>query len=196
MAKIGLKGFWIGKFSEGSSGIKYTDGKKISKAVQLNENRTINEAKLYADNSLSDSVYSITTMTIDITPDGIEDADLTELIGLTEKEVTINSEAETLAVMTDSDEGAAIGVGIIVQDRTGSVVTHRAKIYANVKFKPSESEENQTRGENLTFTTPSYQGTCYTTSEGYYTFEDSFATEAEAVSFIEKVLAVSPGVAA
>lgn len=191
MAKIGLKGFWAADFAETSAGITYTHGRKISKAVQLNENKTINETKLYADNGVADSAYAISDNTIDMTPDGFEAEELTKLIGLGQRSVTINGEERTLTVETPNDEGVPVGIAYIVQERIAGVTKHKVRLHAKVKFRPAESSENQTKGENLTFATPSYKGTCYLTDSGFYTFEDEFTTEALAETFIESVFGIS-----
>lgn len=191
MAKIGLKGFWAADYAEADGGITYSNGKKVAKAVSLNTNRTVNEATLYGDNALDDSAYAITAMTIDMTPTGLTGEELEEFIGLVEESVTINGEAETVKATTPDNEGTEKGIGIIEEERSGGTVSYKATIFARVKFRPSESEEAQTKGENMTFTTPAYRGQCYTALGKYYTFEDSFESEDLAVAFIEKIFAIS-----
>lgn len=192
MAKIGLKGFWIGKYSESNGTLTYTAGKKIAKAVNLSENKTIDEAKLYADNALDDSVYAIKEMTVDVTPNGIEDTDLSVLLGQTAATVTINGEEKELTATSVSNEGAAVGFAYIISERISGAEKQKVVIYPKIKFKPSENAEYKTKGESTEFTTPSYKGTCYpAVNDSYYVFEDKFDTEAEAEAFIEEIFAIN-----
>ena len=191
MAKVGLKGFWIGEFAETSSGITYTKGKKVAKAVTLNESMTIANQKLYADNALDDEVNNLTGMTINVTPNGF-DAEVKEtLLGQKKESVNINGEEKEVTVTKGNDEGVYIGVGIIQTERISGVEKYISKVYAKTKFRPSDSKDYNTRGENIEFATEAYVGTCYPTEGGYYTFEDEHTSEDAAVKWLEDIFKIA-----
>lgn len=193
MAKFGLKGFWVCPVDDDdNTGITYesNSGKKIAKAVTLSESRQYDEAKLYADNGLDDSVKAINTMEINITPNGIDYDDLATLIGLTKVTTGEDASAVTDYYTTAYDEGAAVGVGYVVQNRTSGSNSYTAGIYLKVKFSPSDSAEYNTRGDSAEFVTESYTGSCYITAKGYYKREEIFDTEADAEAWVEDILEV------
>ena len=194
MAQIGLKGFLVADFAENATthAITYTNGKKISKAVSLNHNKSTSDATLYADNGLDDKVTAIQEWTVDMTPNGVSLEDLSGLLGIGTATVSINGEEQTLTATTVNDEGDAKGVGYIVNERTSGTSTYKAVILASVKFKPAESEEHSTKGETTEFNTPAYTGTLFPVGNStYYTFEKEFATETLAETWIGTMLDVA-----
>lgn len=192
MASIGLKGFWVAKYAEAEGKLTYTNGKKISKAVNVNESRTIDEAKLYADDGLDDVAYAIKEVSVEVTPNGIEDIDLTSLLGLSAESVTINNKPYTLTGLATNSEGSEMGFAYYTTESISGVKKFKVTLNPRVKFKPSESKESKTKGESTEFTTPSYKGTCYrAVNETYYVLEDVFDTEAEAVEFIEEIFGIT-----
>lgn len=198
MAKFGLKGFWVGEYAENEStgALTYTNGIKVSKAVDLQENVTHQDAKLYADNGLDDEIKAIDTMEITVTPNGIDFENLATLIGLQQKTITVNGETVTGGYATTAyDEGAEVGFGFVTENRTSGTSKFVAIFYPRVKFSPPESENYTTRGESAEFVTSSYTGTCFATAyDGIYKYLKDFTGStalADAQSYIEGILGVS-----
>lgn len=194
MAKFGLKGFYVATLSETGSNISYTNGKKVSKAVSLSESRSYDEAKLYADDGLADSVKALSELALTMVPDGLTPEEESALIGKTlNASLTIGEGTLTNAYTTgDNDEGSAVGFGCYVQERIAGVASYKAIIYPKVKFAPSDSVEYSTRGESTEFVTTEYSGKAYKPDvpPKDYIIEVPCTTENEAEGIIRAVLAV------
>lgn len=192
MAKIGVRGFWTGIYSESTKGnITFTGGKKVAKAVQFTENRNVSEVSLYADDAMDDSAYAVTGVNLGVTPNGLTLSELNEIIGSTEESVTLGgASAATVSAKNFANEGTRRGIGIWATERISGVNTYRVMIYPNTAFRPADSTELNTKGESLNFATQQLQGKAYADKSGNYVYEKQFDTQAEAEAFLNAVFGV------
>jgi len=198
MAKVGLKGFWMGDYAETTKGtVTFTGGKKVAKAVQFTENATVSEAELYADDGLDDSESVVTKLQIGITPNGFDPEDLRELTGArTVSNVALGGVSGTaLTARGPVDEGTRKGIGILTTNRQSGRKSYMATVYPAAKFRAPDSREENTKGNNLNFATSTYTGNCYEDKSGNFIYEKDFETEAAAITFLNSVFGVSaPGI--
>lgn len=192
MAKIGLQGFWTGLYSESTKGtIVFTGGKKVAKAVQLNENRTVSNVSLYADDAKDDDAYAVTDVALSITPNGFSLAELQEIVGTAEATVTLGGASSTAMSATGfSNEGARRGIGVWCTESISGVRSYKVLIYPNTAFRPAESRELNTKGESISFATEACSGKAFADKSGNYVYEKQFSTQAEAETFLDAVFGV------
>lgn len=192
MASVGLKGFWIGNYAEATKGtITWSGSKKVAKAVQFTENRTVSEVSIYADNGKDDSTYAVTDVAIGITPNGFSLSELTSLIGCETKTLTLGGSSVEVTTKSFSDESARKGVGMIAEERISGTTTYMAYVYPNVVFRPSDSSEKNTKGESINFATDTYTGKAFADLSGKYLYQKDFETESAAETWLNSIFAVS-----
>ena len=188
MASIGLKGFWVADYAGATKGsITFSNGKKVAKAVQFTENRTVSDVSLYGDNAKDDSAYAVTDVALGLTPTGFTLDELVDLIGRTTKNVTINGTATSVSAGTFTDESGRKAIGMYSSERSSGVVKQRVCIYPNVLFRPSDSKEKNTQGESISFATDTYTGKAFTDLSGDYIYEKEFDSEADAEAYLNGV---------
>lgn len=184
MAKIGLKYFRYSILTEGSDGTPTYDGAKIpGKAVTCNVTINNNSATLYADDVLaeSDTTFSNGTVTMEIDEDDLQT--MATLLGhsITEAgEITRNS----------SDVAPYVGLGRIVVKLVNNVRKYKVEFLYKVKFS-EPSQANQTKGESVEFATTSIEGTVSALKNGDWSVAQTFATESEAMTYLEGLMTTS-----
>lgn len=181
MALIGLNNFWYSHLTEALDGTPTYDGaKSFGKAVSCSVSITNNNAELYADDSLAESDTSFQSGTVTLGVDDNREATFADLLGhsITEQgEVTYNT----------NDVAPWVAVARILVKMVNNVTLYKAMIIYKVKFSEPNEEEN-TKGENLSFATPSIEGKIAALKNGQWKTAKTFATKAEALAFIQSVL--------
>jgi phi13 family phage major tail protein len=182
MALIGLNNFWYSKLTEAADGTPTYDGaKSFGKAVSCSVSITNNSAMLYADDALAESDTSFQSGTVTLGVDDDREATFAEILGhdITEQgEVTYNT----------NDVAPWVALARIVVKMVNNVTMYKALILYKVKFTEPSEDEN-TKGESLEFSTPSIEGTIATLASGDWKTAQAFTTKAEALAFIQEKLA-------
>lgn len=182
MALIGLNNFWYAKLTEAQDGTPTYDGaKSFGKAVSCSVSITNNSAMLYADDALAESDTSFQSGTVTLGVDDDAEATFADVLGhdITEQgEVTYNG----------NDVAPYVALARIVVKMVNNVKIYKAMILYKVKFA-EPSEDNQTKGESLEFSTPQIEGTIATLANGEWKTAKTFSTKAEALAFIQATLA-------
>lgn len=180
MAKIGLTNLIYSNLTEASNGTPSYDGAKtLGKAVSANVSITNNSATLYADDALAESDTSFQTGTITCGVDEDADATFAPLLGhaITDQgEVTKNA----------SDTAPWVGVGRIVTKMVSGVYFYKAEVLLKVKFG-EPSQDDQTKGESIEFSTPEIEGTIATLADGNWCKTKTFTTKANALAYIQGI---------
>lgn len=181
MALIGLNNFWYSKLTEAQDGTPTYDGaKSFGKAISCSVSITNNSAALYADDALAESDTSFQSGTVTLGVDDDREATFADILGhsITEEgEVTYNS----------NDTAPWVALARIVVKMVNNVRLYKALVIYKVKFSDPSEEEN-TKGETLEFSTPSIEGTIATLANGDWKTAKTFSTKAEALAFIQSVL--------
>ena len=184
MALIGLNNFWYSKLTEASDGTPTYDGAhSVGKAVSCSVSITNNSAKLYADDALAESDTSFQSGTVTLGVDDNRDATFADLLGhaITEQgEVTYNT----------NDVAPWVALARIVVKMVNNVRLYKAMVLYKVKFAEPSEDEN-TQGESVEFSTPSIEGTIAQLANGDWKTSQTFSTRAEALAFINGIFNTS-----
>lgn len=151
MARIGLTNLWYSHLTEGTDGSATYDGaQQLGKAVSCSVEITNNEATLYADDTLaeSDTSFANGTMTL-----GVADDDATIFADLLGHQIT----TEGVVTKTSTDVAPYVGVGRVVTKMVDGAYKYKAEFIYKVKFSEPSADEN-TKGENVEFSTPEIEG--------------------------------------
>lgn len=182
MAKIGLSNLiWAKLTSEAQDGTPtYENPKSLGKAVSTNVSISNNSATLYADDQLAESDTSFQTGTITCGVDEDADAVFAELLGH-----QIDSETGVV-VKNATDTAIWVGVGRIITKMVAGVYYYKAEVLYKVKFA-EPSQENNTKGESIEFSTSEIEGTIATLANGNWNTSKTCTTKADALAFINGI---------
>lgn len=180
MAKIGLNNFRYGILTEAADGTpSYGGAKKPAKAISCSVSITNNEATLYADDALAESDTSFQRGSVTI---GIDDEDLetmAELLG--------HSVSNGAMVRNASDTAPYVGLGRIIVKMVNGVYQYKVEFLNKVKFSEPSQEDN-TKGESLEFSTSEMEGIVATLANGDWSKTKTFLTKAEALAYLNGLL--------
>lgn len=181
MANFGLSKPWIAKYS--SAG-KYTDAFQCGKAVSTAVTPNTVSASLYGDNQQVEQVVEFTNATVTLGVTSLPSEAGPMLFG---------HKADTAGVETSNtgDSGSYVGYGFVVASMDNGTKKYQACILHKVKFTEGE-ESYQTKGDQITFATPSLSGTAYGDDNGDWRTKSAlFDTEAAADAWIQEKLGVA-----
>ena len=181
MAKIGLNNFRYGILTEAQDGTPSYDGaKKPAKAVSCNVSISNNDAKLYADDAVAESDTSFQSGTVTI---GIDDEDQATMAAMLGHTVTDGE-----MVRSADDTAPYVGLGRVIVKMVGGVYKYKVEFLYKVKFGEPSQEDN-TKGESLEFSTSEMEGQVATLANGKWSVTKTFDTKADAISYLEGLLA-------
>jgi phi13 family phage major tail protein len=184
MAKIGLNSFYYSHLTgeNAQTGAPIYDGdKSLGKAVNCDVSINSNSAELYADDVLAESDTTFSNGTVALGVDDDREATFADLLG--------HQTSEAGEVKRNANDVAPyVGVGRIIVKLVENVRVYKTEILYKVKFsEPNQSE--QTKGESVTFSTPSIEGRVSTLSNGDWSDAKTFTSKADAVAYIKSVFA-------
>lgn len=174
MAKIGLK-HPVFKSST-SQGL-------IAKAIQADIKITASEEKLYADDIIAESYSVFESGTVTLGVSDLSDAIQAALLGHTIADGELSANI--------SDTAPYVGLGFYGIRIVNGVKSYRAIWFPNVKFSEPE-DTNATKGEKISFGTHTIEGTITPDANGKWKQEKTFATEVEAISYIDALAGITP----
>ena len=186
MAKIGLTNFRYAKLTEAQDGTPSYDGaKKPAKAISCTVDITNNDAMLYADDILAESDTSFQSGTVTM---GIDEDDIATMGALLGHTVTDGE------IVRKADDAAPyVGLGRVVTKMINSAYKYKVEFLYKVKFS-EPSQENNTKGDSLEFSTTEIQGTVAALANGKWSVAKQFDTKAAAISYLEGLMAASGSV--
>lgn len=184
MAKIGLTSLYYSKLTEAQDGTPSYDGAKtLGKAVSANVSITNNSATLYADDVLVEQDNSFQAGTI--TLGTAEDAD-TVFADLLGHAITSGNDGGVVT-KSSSDVAPYVAVGRVITKMVSGVYYYKAEVLYKVKFA-EPSQEDSTKGESLEFRTSEIEGAISCLANGKWATGKTFASKADAVSFITTLM--------
>ena len=154
----------------------YEAPKKLAGAIEIKPKLNQNSAELYADDTLTDADYSVSTVGLTLTVDDDDDEIFCELIGMT-KDEDGGYDASVY------DESVAMGIGYIEVKGKGK---YRVKFYRNAKVKPYDSDA-KTKEEKVTFQKPSVEITASPLKNGTYKHQKTFTSSTAAVAYLNSL---------
>lgn len=180
MAKIGLKKFRYGILTEAEDGTPtYSEPKTPAKAVDCKVSIENNNAELYADDTLAETDYTFKKGTVSLTIDDEDDKTMAEILGH-----SIDEEGEM--VRKDTDTAPFVGLGRILTKKVNNAYKFKVEFLSKVKFS-EPSQEDTTKGESVEFKTSAIEGTVMKLKDGTWSKTKTFATEQEAVTYLENL---------
>lgn len=187
MAQIGLTNLWYGLLTEAEDGTpSYAGAKSFGKAVSAKVDVSTNDATLYADDALAESDNSFQSAKVTL---GVADDDMTifaEILG--------HKVAESGGEMVRSAEDAApwVGLGRVVTKMVNGKYVYKGEFLYKVRFAEPSQEDN-TKGESVDFSTPEIEGTAATLANGDWSAAQVFDTKSAAVEWVKGKLAAKAG---
>lgn len=180
MAKIGLNNFWYAHLTEAQDGTPtYGGAKNLGKAVSCSVSISNNSATLYADDALAESDTSFQSGTVTLGVDDDREATFADLLGH-----SVTEEGEVIS--NSNDTAPWVGVARIIVKLVNNVRIYKVVILNKVKFSEPSDDDN-TKGESVEFSTPSIEGTVATLNNGDWKDVKTFSTKDEALAFIQTV---------
>ena len=185
MALIGLKYPVVGKYNESGGTVSHTDGMVLAKAIQANMSINIFNATLYADDGLSESDKGFQDGTIGLNVDDLSQDAAKFIFGATEAAGGVTGDDTTkMLVYKGDDDVPDVGVGFYAPRKKSGVRSYRAIFFTRVKFGyPNETLD--TKGEQITYGTPTIQGAIQLDATGVWKREITVADEAKAVAWLK-----------
>lgn len=201
MAIIGMRHVVAAPITAHQSGSEPTYGTGFKVGLAMKGNLTINRNKnpLYADDAIAEDDNGITGMELELGVDDLSD-DVETNMGLVKKiEETTGTGQDAVTTYTyyDTDEPAKdIGVGYIRVRQKNNVKSYQAVWIYKTKFS-KETEETQTKGENIEWQTPTVKGRCCGLNVGgdgemRFRKRRTFATETEAEAWLDGLAGLTP----
>lgn len=185
MALIGLKYPVVGKYNESGGTVSHTDGMVLAKAIQANMSINLFSATLYADDGLSESDKGFQDGTIGLNVDDLSQDAAKFIFGATEAAGGVTGDDTTkMLVYKGDDDVPDVGVGFYAPRKKSGVRSYRAIFFTRVKFGyPNETLD--TKGEQITYGTPTIQGAIQLDATGVWKREITVADEAKAVAWLK-----------
>ena len=166
MAKIGLKYLVAAKLNE--DGTTYAKGFVVAKAIKANITANSNDVKLYADDGVSESDKSFKDGNISLNVDDLTQKVYADLLGHEYKAANSEgNEPETVVASADDKD------------------SFLAKWLKKTQFS-EPNDETDTKGETVTFQTPTIEGTVFQMSDGTWKEQAEFTEESKAVEWLNK----------
>ena len=182
MAQIGLKYLICAPVTETNNDVSYSDGLVMSYAIKTDLSIEINDAKLYGDDRIIESIKEFKSGKLTLNGDHLEYEVLALILGHKVEKITPGNGTKLTA--KGDDDGKPVGVGFYSTTVKNGKRRFRAIWLHKVKFGiPNESLE--TKGDNITFQTPSIEGTISTDILGVWKEEATFETEAAARAWLD-----------
>lgn len=185
MAKIGLNNFRYGILTEAEDGTPSYDGAhKPAKAISCQVSITNNEAKLFADDGLAESDTSFSNGTVTAGIDEDDDVTMANLLGH-----TISQDGEM--IRSSNDVAPYVGWGRVIRKMVNGAQKFKVEFLYKVKFSEPSQDDN-TKGENLTFATPTLSGIISTLANGDWSKTETFDNLNDAITYLESLLGGTP----
>lgn len=181
MAYIGLAKPYIAKLINEETKT-YANGFKCGKAMNVNIQPNYNEAKLHADNQLSEYVKEFKDGTMTLGTDRLPKEAEGVCFGHTTNEDGVTYKT--------GDSANYVGVGFFVKEIEDGVNKYAAIVVYKVKFTEN-AEDYSTQGENIEFKTPSITGTISGLTSTEWKDKKKFDSEKEAEDWIKGVLNIT-----
>jgi len=153
----------------------------MSYAIKTDLSIDINEAQLYGDDRIVESVKEFKSGKLTLNGDHLEYDVLALILGHKVETITAGNGKKMTA--RGDDDGKPVGIGFYSTTIKDGKRKYRAIWLRKVKFGvPNESLE--TKGDNINFQTPTIEGTLLTDILGIWKEEATFAQESDARSWL------------
>ena len=163
----------------------FSDGVAVGRLIKVSTAPTQNSKKLYADDALAEEANDTSSVAITLNTDTVPMAVAAKIFGATYAAATTTSPA---SVEYSSDDVAPfVAFGFVNGEINKNVKSYKVRVYNKVKFS-LPSEEFDTKGETITFGTPTINGTAYPDDNGKAWKDYEFDSASAAASFLAETL--------
>lgn len=176
MAYVGLLYPYIAKYTENG----YTDGFKCGSAIATNVTPTYAEGSLQGDNQTVIYKKKFTDADVSLT--------VTELPSVAAEVMFGHTVTNDEVIYKSTDDSNYVGFGYVSDYETDSgAAGYEATVMPQVKFT-EDAVQYQTRGDSITFTSPSVSGKARADANGEWKYVKKFDTLVEADAYIKDKL--------
>lgn len=185
MKKVGLKYPVYALYTDSTGSPVYTAGAVIAKAISAGIAINKNNVKLYADDDIDEVDQSFIDGTITL---GLNELPLDKQGVLLGHKI---NEATGEMTANESDIAPYVGHGYYGKVKRAGAYKWRAIWLRKVQFG-EPNDDTQTKGETLTFQTPTIEGIIMKDIEGNWKDDNIFDTEAEAKAWLNGKAGIVP----
>lgn len=158
MPSFDLRGIKCAKYVNNQGTISYETPMKVGDAMNVNLELRFAEGRLYAESSLAEYMKLATGGTISIAVKYLPNEVQKLLFGAKENTRALSGEKNIKSLkMTAKDAASYVGVAFYAPDQIDGVTKYTTVFVSRALFGPP-SYVYQTRGENITFNTPTTSG--------------------------------------
>lgn len=190
MPSFDLRGIKVAKYVNTSGTITYTDAQKLGDAMNVTLELKFAEGRLYAESTLSEYLKLATGGTISIGVKYIPDEVQELIFGAATSSHTVETDISITGLkFSAKDIADYVGVAFYAPDKIDGQTKYTCVMVRKTLFGPP-SMNFQTKGENITFNTPTTTGEFLADdSPSQILLETGVAdTEAAAIAWVDKVL--------
>lgn len=189
MAKVGLKYPVYAKLKEDGT---YEAGSVIAKAIKASVNAESNDVKLYADDGVAESDKSFKGGKISLNVDDLTQKVYAELLGHTYTAKTASDPVTPESVKANANDIAPyVGVGFYGKVVRNNKPAFLAKWLMKTQFA-EPTDETETKGETVSFQTPTIEGDVYQLDNGDWKDQAEFPTEEAARAWLNTKAGITP----
>lgn len=195
MAQVTLKHLVIAPLLTDTEGAAptYGTGRKVGHLMKANISWNRGDVKLYGDDKLVDKDNSITSGTLSIDSTYLSRADRNMLLDFSNYNTPGTGEAQEYAL--GGEASPYVGAGYVWKDNLIADNPFIAYVYMKVQF--GLNEDMQTKGESTQYNVPTIEGEVFAVQpkadlKNLFRLEADFATEAEAIAWINGQLNYTP----
>lgn len=162
---------------------KYSDAFKCGKAINTSITPNYNKASLYADNAQQEEVSEFKNAAVELGVDTLPVKAATIMFGH-------KIDKDGVEINNTNDSGEYVGYGFITAEKVSGVTRYRACLLTKVKFEEG-AESYQTKGDSITFQTPTLSGTAMGNNENEWRYKSPYLdTEQECDEWILKKMGI------
>lgn len=162
---------------------KYTDGKEIGPAANVNGTPSVADVKDYGDDNVQETDTSVTGGTISL--------ELNEPTMENEAWLLGHTWAESTGMVRNANDVAPyVGVGFIGKSKRANKLVYKAKIYLKAQFK-EPNDDNATKQESVTFSHTTMEGNLFQLKNGDWKVEKECDSLADAKKFVDTTLGIA-----
>ena len=194
MALIGMQHVVAAKVASETAGssLTYSAGMVIGRAISATLNWERNDNPLYADDTIAEMDNGITGGSIELSVDDLADGAKEYLYGLSKTAAT----GEPTIYHHGDAATPYVGIGYVRVRRKNGTTNYEAYWIHKAQIA-EESEEAQTKGQNIEWQTPTLRGRIFgvqndATLKTFFYDHASFDALSTAVSWVDTQASVSP----
>ena len=184
MAKISAK---MPVIADITSGGVFDDGAAVGRLIQVTATPNLNKTTLYADDTLAESAEE-KTETLAINTDTVPLSLCGRLFGATY--TTGGSGTPPTVVFKSDDVSPFVGFGFIAGEINSGVNSYKVIVYNKVQFD-LPTNEYTTKGESITFNTPTINATAYPDEYGVIKTEYQYDDATDAVNKLKTLFDIA-----